>query len=295
MLTLPEAEEPEKSEPAEIPVKKGAYNLDFLDNMDDPNFDPFATKTKVVDNFDTDKPPTTIVESGSFTETKVPKPVTEEANDELNTTFEPPKRKPPKLGQNRPKPGVKKTKKAPLPKKNPTPEPETAQEEFDLPPPKSGAYNLDFLDNLDDPNFDPFATKTKVVDTFSEPDVKQQTAENISGVPKDLPPSVESEVPKESAINVESEDLNTTFEPPKRAPPKLGQNRRPVVKKTKKKKPEVAPVPTPDETDMPPPAKGGYNLDFLDNLDDPNLDPFATKTKVQNDNEDAPLPATGNL
>jgi hypothetical protein len=65
------------------------------------------------------------------------------------------------------------------------------------------------------------------------------------------------------------------------------------VKKTKKKKPEVAPVPTPDETDMPPPAKGGYNLDFLDNLDDPNLDPFATKTKVQNDNEDAPLPAKG--
>merc|ERR1712142_607248 len=33
-----------------IPVPSKNYNLDFLEKMDDPNFDPFSTKTKVVDD-----------------------------------------------------------------------------------------------------------------------------------------------------------------------------------------------------------------------------------------------------
>merc|ERR1712029_1100902 len=35
------------SSPAK-PASSGSYNLDFLDKLDDPNFDPFTTKTKVV-------------------------------------------------------------------------------------------------------------------------------------------------------------------------------------------------------------------------------------------------------
>ena len=44
----PEPEQELNPEP-EIPIKKGNYNLDYLD---DPNFDPFATKTKVENKFD---------------------------------------------------------------------------------------------------------------------------------------------------------------------------------------------------------------------------------------------------
>merc|ERR1712119_8906 len=41
------------------------------------------------------------------------------------------------------------------------------EEEEEIIPPAKG-YNLDFLDNLDDPNFNPFETKTAVTDCFSE-------------------------------------------------------------------------------------------------------------------------------
>ena len=39
----------EQSPPISVP--KGGYNLDFLDNLDDPGFNPFETKTKVVNAF----------------------------------------------------------------------------------------------------------------------------------------------------------------------------------------------------------------------------------------------------
>ena len=45
---------------------------------------------------------------------------------------------------------------------------ETIQQSPPIGVPKSGGYNLDFLDNLDDPNFNPFETKTKVVEAFGE-------------------------------------------------------------------------------------------------------------------------------
>ena len=50
-------------------------------------------------------------------------------------------------------------------------------------------------------------------------------------------------------------------------------------------------------TSAPAPAStgNGYNLDFLDNLDDPNFNPFATKSSVVNDGEQLPVskPAGG--
>ena len=103
--------------------------------------------------------------------------------------------------------------------------------------------------------------------------------------------------------------MNVTFEPPKRAPPKLGQNRKPIKKKTptKVEKPEKPVEKTEDE---PLPPKGAYNVDF-DKFDDPSklkillsferclficsdFYPFETKAKVTNNEpEEAPLPAKG--
>merc|ERR1719210_938880 len=40
----------EEEEPVKVPSK--GYNLDFLDNLDDPNFNPFETKSSIVNKFD---------------------------------------------------------------------------------------------------------------------------------------------------------------------------------------------------------------------------------------------------
>merc|ERR1719457_450406 len=50
-------------------------------------------------------------------------------------------------------------------------------ESMPVPPPAKG-YNLDFLDNLDDPNFNPFATKTNIVD-----DVAKTTPDKVVSLP----------------------------------------------------------------------------------------------------------------
>eukprot|EP00091_Calanus_sinicus_P000923 TRINITY_DN10887_c0_g1_i1.p1 TRINITY_DN10887_c0_g1~~TRINITY_DN10887_c0_g1_i1.p1 ORF type:complete len:112 (-),score=25.84 TRINITY_DN10887_c0_g1_i1:228-563(-) len=39
-----------------IPVPSKGYNMDFLDQLDDPNFNPFETKTAVKNNFEDSKP-----------------------------------------------------------------------------------------------------------------------------------------------------------------------------------------------------------------------------------------------
>lgn len=297
--------EPEATPPEEEslpPPPKGAYNLDFLDNLDDPNFNPFETKTKVENKFETksDSPPK--IEN-------VEKPVVEESanqktendSDQLNLDFEPPKRAPPKLGQNRPKKaikgGQKPAPKPPAPKvvePEPKPadvEPDLPAEEQDMPLPAKGAYNFDF-DKFDDPNFNPFETKTKVVNKFEEKDPIAAPKPEVVPEVKEVEPKPEVEKPKPEMMDVGNDDLselNTAMEPPKRAPPKLGQRRPPAKKKTapaKKAPPPKPATPPPadaeDEEPLPPAPKGAYNLDFLDNLDDPNFNPFETKTKVEN-------------
>ena len=64
----------------------------------------------------------------------------------------------------------------------------------DLPLPKKG-YNLDFLDNLDDPNFNPFETKSKVVVAFGASDNKE-----INQTTKDIAEEVNTNDVKEAAI-----------------------------------------------------------------------------------------------
>ncbi len=58
---------------------------------------------------------------------------------------------------------------------------------------------------------------------------------------------------------------------------------KPWLKKRKAK-------PAEQEEQQPLPKSNGYNLDFLDSIDDPNFNPFATKSKVVNDGEDQPIP-----
>ena len=76
----------------ELPLPaKGAYKIDF-DQFDDPNFNPFETKTKVVENFDVKPTPAPIEESKSVPE---PTPVTvqnDEPGDEMDD-FNPPEAK----------------------------------------------------------------------------------------------------------------------------------------------------------------------------------------------------------
>lgn len=281
------------------PAPKGAYNLDFLDNMDDPNFNPFETKTKVENKFET-KPDS--VEKDEKVETspdeKSANQKTETESDQLNLDFEPPKRAPPKLGQNRPKKAIKGGQKPALkPKVNESepkpadvePKPDLPAEEQDMPLPAKGAYNFDF-DKFDDPNFNPFETKTKVVNKFEEKDPIKIEEPDSAVKPK---PEVidEKSQTKSEVMDVGNDDLtelNTAMEPPKRAPPKLGQRRQPAkkkaapIKKAPPPKPATPPPADAEDEPLPPAPKGAYNLDFLDNLEDPNFNPFETKTKVEN-------------
>merc|ERR1711892_1526359 len=246
-----------------LPVPKGSYNMEF-DKFDDPNFNPFETKTKVQNNFDTDAASATTTTSpvaaneepvSKEEETPVKETTDEpgdEALNELNATFDAPKRKPPVLGKNRKPASAKKTtqNKKPVMPSPPKDSVETGEEET-LPPSK-GAYAVDF-DKFDDPNFNPFETKTKVVDKFEVE--KIAPAEEVNTV---------EEVVNDNDVGATNE-LNTTFEPPKRKPPTLGKNRKPIKKKVTAPKPKPVPPPpsaTVDDEEAPLPKTGAYAIDF---------------------------------
>ena len=158
------------------------YNLDFLENLDDPNLNPFQTKTAIVDKFDDSAP---VAE----TETILPSPVSVEtgsAEPELSVEKEPEQKiedvKPKK--ELPPKPWLKKTKKpaakpaviAEPAKEEPAEDESKTDEEIRIP---TKGYNLDFLDNLDDANFNPFQTKTAVVDKFDDSPPVSENAEPL--------------------------------------------------------------------------------------------------------------------
>ena len=107
-------------------------------------------------------------------------------------------------------------------------------------------------------DFNPFETKTKVLDKFdAEPAVVAAPVEEVVTKPDEV-----AEVAKDEPSN----ELNTTFEPPKRKPPTLGKNRKPIKKKVAAPKPK--PTPAPADDDNAPAPKGAYAMDF-DKFDDP--------------------------
>ena len=167
-----------------------------------------------------------------------------------------------------------------------------------MPVPK-GAYNMDF-DKFDDPNFNPFETKTKVVDKFDDNDVAITPASPPTDVKEEPVAKEAEEVPVKEEPNDELNELNATFDAPKRKPPVLGKNRKSnaAVKKTTPTKKTPVPSTPKEEDEAPPQPKGAYNMDF-DKFDDPNFNPFETKTKVVDKfdepaaADEAPLPAKG--
>ena len=207
----------------EVKVPSKGYNLDFLDNIDDPNFNPFETKTSVVETFqDTSSLAEGNIPDLSKDEEKVP---IEVGNKEVKDEVKKPKKELPA------KPWLKKGKKK-------VEEPLKVEEDEELKVPAKG-YNLDFLNNLEDPNFDPFATKTSVINV-EEPSKSSEESAIIDSIPV-AEPLVVVENAAQSEVEI-------------------------------------------------PKAKG-YNLDFLDKLDDPNFNPFETKCEISNkEPESSPPP-----
>ena len=256
---IPAADTEKAEEEEEVKVPGKGYNLDFLDNLDDPNFNPFETKTAVIDKFE-DSAPVNSSQEAPVVETEVKEEVKEVpvAADKPKEV----KKKPAKTLP--PKPWLKKKASKPVVEEVKTETEEEVADEVKVP---SKGYNLDFLDNLDDPNFNPFETKTAVVEKFED-----------SGLPAEPKvPEVSKQEPK-----VETEEIKEVKEEVKK--PKKEMPTKPWLKKGKKKTEE--PVKVEEEEDEEPKAPSkGYNLDFLDNLEDPNFDPFTTKSSVSNVDE----------
>ena len=177
----------------------------------------------------------------------------------------------PTLIRFRPKPLLKKSAKpAPAPETSGVDEPtKDGEGSSSPPPPPSKGYNLDFLSQLDDTNFNPFETKTAVGGSFdatTEP--KESNETDVTNVDLKSNNSLTPESGK-------SEEIAKPAEKNKEVP-------KPWLKK---KKPVAKPAAEPTESlenPIPAPAKG-YNLDFLDYMDDPNFNPFVTKTNVVDD------------
>jgi hypothetical protein len=243
----PDAAKEEVDEPLP-PVK--SYNLDFLDKLDDPNFNPFETKTAVLNNFDSSAP-------ADATTLKVEAPETTEPAAKPGEKA----KKPPVRKTMVRKPLLKKTVKKPEPVVD-EPAPPAGDGEDERPPAPAKAYNLDFLDNLDDPNFNPFETKIAVKDNFT-------TSAPVEIDDQDIVKEKEPTSPIQ------------TEEPKKKPQPKKPWLRKQPIKKNLHPPPPEAEAEAPkDEDDLPVPAPKGYNMDFLANLDDPNFNPFETKTAV---------------
>ena len=274
------------------PAPKGAYNMDF-DKFEDPNFNPFETKTKVQNNFDTDKTPVVsepVIEEKSLREP----PVEDESAKELTQLVTQ-------------EPAIETNADS---TRNPSLDdaPKEEQSEINEPTPPKGAYDIDYS-KFDDPNFNPFETKTKVVETFEEPtteeaplppkgaynmefdkfddpnfnpfETKTKVVDNFDTETKKPEPAVDKSPLPAKEPGDDLDQLNTNFEAPKRKPPTLGKNRKPIKKKAPPKakpKPVSASLPIETEEEVPAP-KGAYDIDYS-KFDDPNFNPFETKTKV---------------
>merc|ERR1712106_1149040 len=186
-----EPEPPAESEPViesddVIPAPSKGYNFDMLDKLDDPNFNPFETKTAVVNNFDENQPITEVSELSQENENVV-KVINVENNSEEKTDTSKEEKKEEKTEDKKEKTKEDKKPKKALPpkpwlkkgpkKKAPEETPELEQEEEIIVPSKG--YNFDMLDKLDDPNFNPFETKNSVVNNFETTDIKNVSENHL--------------------------------------------------------------------------------------------------------------------
>lgn len=330
----------ENPEDIPIPPSKG-YNLDFLDNLDDPNFNPFTTKTGVrstpppspdparklpplkpaIRKKDKKAAPadssSNVVnketEKNTETETRdkasVVSPAADNATNNncvkvvesggtekaLEIPLDNPVKPPRKLGvkpnlANRQKSGAKTppARKAIEKNNNNTvaeekshdQENKTDSEELPLPPSKG--YNLDFLDNLDDPSFDPFTTKAAVGN--SPPKGGFTTLNNKEEEPKPKVVAAKKTPAKKGFVPVQKKAITPGSDKKSRSiSNKLDDDKKVSEPNTDKKVDN-----TKEEDDEVVPPSKGYNLDFLD---DPNFDPFQTKSSIIQQDAGSPKPS----
>eukprot|EP00092_Neocalanus_flemingeri_P000503 GFUD01000534.1.p1 GENE.GFUD01000534.1~~GFUD01000534.1.p1 ORF type:complete len:772 (-),score=285.04 GFUD01000534.1:166-2481(-) len=264
-----------------IPVPSKGYNMDFLDQLDDPNFNPFETKTAVVDKFDDSEPVSETITEGSIPENEnrvknLKENVSvnnEEQQDIPSTKAEVvEEQKVEKVKKPQPKkPWLNKMKK----KAAPPAETETSMDSEEVIPVPSKGYNMDFLDQLDDPNFNPFETKTAVVDKFDD---SKPVSETIMGASTPENENEDNGTTEVSKPEEKKEKSKEEKKPKKQLPPK------PWLKKGLKNKVQEDTNEDEKQGEISVPGKG-YDLDILDKLDDPNFNPFETKASVSNNCE----------
>ena len=238
--------------------------------MDDPNFNPFQTKTAIQENFGTSVP---VAGEPTPSDSLTGEPAPSGGEPSSSAPKSPAKNPVAKKKFVPRKPLLKKSAKpAPAPETFGVDEPTKDGEGLSSPPPPpSKGYNLDFLSQLDDPNFNPFETKTAVGGSFdASTEPKEPNETDVTNV----------DLKSTNSLTPESSDKSQEIAKPAE---KKKEVTKPWLKKKKKPVPKPASEPTESsEEPIPAPAKG-YNLDFLDNMDDPNFNPFVTKTNVVDD------------
>ena len=155
----------------------------------------------------------------------------------------------------------------------------------DLPVVPAKGYNLDFLDQLDDPNFNHFETKTAIKNQFEASEYEQESTESVPETNSAVSNTSEEKTPKEVASTASDAQVDNNIEKTKPA----AKQRKPLIRRNiKPKKPveqkkPVEPVEDAnDEDNTPLPPAKNYNRDILDKLDDPNFNPFKIKMAVKN-------------
>merc|ERR1719427_1000951 len=192
--------------------------MDFLDKIDDPNFNPFETKTGIKENF------------------AVTVPATSQTNvvDEDSPCNDKPKKEGGKT-----RPALKRFQKKVIPKT----------------PLRSTTPNAD--------NLSPAPTLFQLSNEL-ESDSQDPVENNYTPLVNDISNHVISPVKNENITETENSDLLTTrsikIDPDQFS---NGCEQMPSSSSAPKSK--------------------GYNLDFLEMCDDPNFNPFETKTNVVND------------
>ncbi|KAK4323333.1 hypothetical protein Pmani_005961 [Petrolisthes manimaculis] len=260
----------------ERPVPSKGYNLNFLEALDENNIDPFKTKCSVMNSPDrketeNDIGNETVIEAVVKTDTiKTTEVVVVNPSEKEETVV---------------KDDVEIMKKTPQKEIKQKAEDSTPEDtKDDIPAAKD--YNLDILSKLDDPDYDPFKTKTTVTNTpdrkGTENDIGNETV--IEAVVKTNSSHLVVQEP-ECTNKIESDTIKTTevVVNPGEKEEKLVKDDVEIMKKTPQKEiKQKAEDSTSEDTKDGVPAAKDYNLDILSKLDDSDFDPFKTKTTVSN-------------
>ncbi|XP_042232549.1 transforming acidic coiled-coil-containing protein 3-like isoform X2 [Homarus americanus] len=246
-------------DPDDIPiVAKKSYNLDFLDALDDPNFNPFATKTSVRSS----PPPTP--DPGCKLPPLKPAVRKKKGGEERKKVSEEVKT-PPVAGHTVSEAKVNEDQTVSQ-RKQETNSPDSSSFEVDQRLPVPGVTTVDDLNK-------------NIPEIPSEGIEQPQKSEQLLEITFDEPVNSISRPPRKLG---KKPQLKQQRQPVKKTPPKTK-----VIEKNNNRVEDESITesdtkPEQGDDDLPIPPSKGYNLDFLNNLDDGNFNPFATKCSVSN-------------